>query len=328
MVVVKSDWLEVLAKKIPGLGIIFSVCSGICFATSAFGSEQMPTVSPVVPIIYWAVVQVIVYSSVCWSQGFNMLGDKSERVLLVVRSIAGFATIVLLYYSFHFMNFSDVNTIAMSAPIYVAPLAAIFLREPCGIFQAVAIFLTISGLVLIARPSILFGDITGAKFNESQYIIGASMAFVVSLCVAFTILAIRRIRKTEPFVIIVWFSWTCIVLGATLLIILLYATGDVGFPSTASDWWYINLCAICGILAQAFFVWSLRVEEAGLVSLARTFEIVMSFMFQIAFMDQPINWTSVVGSFIVTTTVLITCLKKVYDTRSEKSDCVSSKSNA
>ena len=320
--VVKSDWLETLAARIPGLGIIFSVCSGICFATSAFGSERMPNVNPVVPVVYWSVVQVIIYSIVSWCQGFNLWADKSERLLLVIRSIGGFSAFVLIYYSFHYMNFSDVNTIAMSAPIYVAPLAALFLKEPCGIFQAVAIFLTITGLVLIARPSILFGDISGAKFDASQYVIGASMAFCASLGVSVSVLTIRRIRKTEPFVIVVWFSWLSIIFGVCLLVMMYLITGDsIGFPTTTADWWYINLCAACGVLGQAFFVWALRVEEAGLVSLARTFDIVMSFIFQIGFMDQPIYWTSIVGSVIVSTTVVITCLKKVYDSNPARFGC-------
>lgn len=327
MVATKSDWLEVLATRIPGLGIIFSVCSGICFTASRFGSEQMPTVNPVVPVVYSSVVHAIVCMLVCLCQGSNLLADKSEWLLLVVRSIGGFSTFVLVYYAFHFMNFSDANTIAMSAPIFVAPLAAVFLREPCGVFQAVAILLTSSGLVLIARPSIIFGDITGAKFNASQYIIGASMAFGASLGVAVSILTLRGIRKTEPFVVIVWFSWLSVVFGVGLLLILHYATGEViGYPSTTSDWWYINLCAICGMLAQAFFVWALRVEEAGLVSLARTFDIVVAFVFQIAFMDQPIHWTSIVGSVIVSTTVVITCLKKVYDSN-PASFCCSKKNS-
>jgi drug/metabolite transporter (DMT)-like permease len=67
---------------------------------------------------------------------------------------------------------------------------------------------------------------------------------------------------------------------------------------------------VCGILNQAALVLSLKFEEAGLVSLLRTFDIVIAFVYQAAFLNQPIYWTSILGSIIVTSGCVGVALKK------------------
>lgn len=54
------------------------------------------------------------------------------------------------------------------------------------------------------------------------------------------------------------------------------------------------------------------------MSLARTFDIVMAFIYQAAFLDEPVVWTSILGAMIVCIGVSLSCLKKLYEVRPDK----------
>lgn len=61
---------------------------------------------------------------------------------------------------------------------------------------------------------------------------------------------------------------------------------------------------------------SLKLEEAGLVSLVRTFDIVMAFIYQTSFFpDQKVMVTSIIGAVIVCLSVVISFFKKLYDSK-------------
>ncbi len=49
----------------------------------------------------------------------------------------------------------DVRMIAASAPVFVAVLARIFLREPCGVFQIATMTLTMLGVLIVIQPPFL-----------------------------------------------------------------------------------------------------------------------------------------------------------------------------
>lgn len=54
----------------------------------------------------------------------------------------------------------------------------------------------------------------------------------------------------------------------------------------------------------------IRIEKAGVVSIIRTFDIVMAFVLQVLFLKQAVVWTSIVGAVIVFSTILIVYANK------------------
>ena len=67
---------------------------------------------------------------------------------------------------------------------------------------------------------------------------------------------------------------------------------------------------MCGVLGQLFLTIALKIEEAGLVSLARTIDIVMAFVFQVAFLEEVVHWTSGLGAAIVCFGVIAATIRK------------------
>ncbi|ODM98051.1 Solute carrier family 35 member G1 [Orchesella cincta] len=83
------------------------------------------------------------------------------------------------------------------------------------------------------------------------------------------------------------------------------------YPSwNVEDW---GLACIIGVLffcGQLTMTLALQIEEAGVVSLVRTCDVLFSFVFQVMFLQQEANIFSYLGALIVTTGVALTALRK------------------
>lgn len=102
------------------------------------------------------------------------------------------------YYALQFMTFADMNTISMCSPVYVAPLAWLFLKEQCKddernqwdcsrincagtLIQMGTIAVTVVGVVLVTRPTVIFPPAEGAAFTPTESAIGAGLALIAAL---------------------------------------------------------------------------------------------------------------------------------------------------
>lgn len=81
---------------------------------------------------------------------------NGKRVILLLRCFTGCCGLMLSFYAFRTMPLADASVIIFSTPVFVAIFAKLFLREPCGIFNVLTIFLTLVGVVFITRPPALF----------------------------------------------------------------------------------------------------------------------------------------------------------------------------
>lgn len=335
-------------RLIPGIGILMAFISGICFATAGF-TVEMIRVDSLLVVVFRSIAQLLCYGPACLYLKQSVTGIRGERWSVIQRSIFGFIAFTLSYYALDYVSLSDSSAIAFSAPVYVSIFACFILNEKCGLFQILTVIFTLIGVVLISRPDFIFGtDISDShliSFNESysngslflnvsssevvpdpirtrenfssrDRVIGVILSFITSLTMAYTFIVMRKLQKTPVAVVITIFSIFCIVFGIICLLILNYGIGmKILLPVTASDYGWLIGNSICGVLGQLFLVLSLKLEEAGLVSLARTFDIVMAFIYQVIFLSQKVYWTSILGAIIVCSGVVACALKKIYESK-------------
>lgn len=303
--------------KIPCLGLIMAVLSGVCFATASFTVEKMPGIEPTFIVVSRSLMQLVVYGLAAALDGNGLKVEPGEMKYLLLRSIFGFTAFTISYYALSYMSLADSSTIVFSAPVYVSVIACVVLKEPCGLFQVFTIIITIVGVVLVSRPTFLFGAPAILEaFTPEDNVIGAILSFVASLSMSTTFIWMRKLQKTSTSTVISFFSIFCITFGTIWILIFHFAFGKpVRFPMSFSEIVYCLLNGVCGVLGQFFLVWSLKLEEAGLVSLVRTFDIVMAFIYQIIFLYQPVVLTSILGALLVCGGVCICCLYKLYQSR-------------
>jgi drug/metabolite transporter (DMT)-like permease len=253
--------------------------------------------------------------------GMHPLGAKGERVTLILRGVFGFLGFALCYVAYRMIPFADASTIVYSAPVYVSLFAFVLLKEECGLFQTLTIGLTIAGVLLISKPTFLFGShSSGGSITDSTLRLeGSIFAFLSSLCSAASFVLMRRLQKTPSAVVISIISIITIIMGILVLTLIVYffkndvgiLARGVGIPESPEEILWLIANGLCGVFGQLCLTVSLKIEEAGLVSLGRTFDILMAFIFQVAFLHTEIvHWTSIVGGVIVCFGVCISALRR------------------
>lgn len=82
------------------------------------------------------------------------------------------------------------------------------------------------------------------------------------------------------------------------------------WPTGWRVWTLLSAIGIFSICDQYFMTLALHYESAGPVSVTRTFNIVLSFLFDIFLFSQTFDWTSVVGASLVSICIIILAIFK------------------
>lgn len=316
----KDDVRTVVMKRlqmIPGMGCVLALLSGFFFATASFTVEVSGGVDPAFIVTTRSLMQLIFFLPLVIFFKEPIHGVEGERIALLERSVFGYTCFVLSYYALDYISLTDSSAIIFSAPVFTSVMACIFLKEACGVFQLISIIITIIGVFMIARPSFLFDvDTLSDVFSVEDRLTGVIMCVLCCLAVSYTYISMRKLQKTPTNAVITVFSIFCVCAGSITMNISSFISGKtIVVPQSSFSWLMITVNGICGSLAQASLVLSLKLEEAGLVSLLRTFDIVVAFFYQAVFLDQPIHWTSIVGSAVVCSGCIAVGLKKYYESR-------------
>jgi drug/metabolite transporter (DMT)-like permease len=315
-------------RRIPGAGVLLAAASGLCFATSGFSSKLMTGdigegVDGCIVFAVMSVFMIAFYLPVAIIMGQPLLGVTGERKFLIQRVVSGFIVGTTYYYAFSFISLGEGSTIALAAPVFASLFACIMIREPCGAFDVASIAVTMIGLVLITRPSFLFhADLLPADaavgFSPEQRIIGATFAFVCCIVMAYSFVIMRSLTQTPVAVIITWYGIFSVIAAILVDLVLAFTTSfHVRLPVT-SDWKFLILCGSSNVIGQFCLTMALKIEQAGLVSVARMFDIVMAFVYQVVFLHEPAPMLSVIGAIIVTGACVACGLRAFWKATMEK----------
>ena len=272
-------------------------------------------------------MQVIVFLPIIVFNQFSLFGVPGERLALFSRGFFGFVALTSSYFAFQMIPLSDATTICASAPVFVSIVACVILKEECGVFQAFTVVVTLSGVLLISRPTFIFGVEPGNSVTMRME--GTIVAIVSCLSGALIYICIRKLQKTPSVVVIHTYSVTCIIFSLLTASIIHFCfeeeAGEIGqgiaFPETWLEIGWLVLNGLSGVLAQITLTVSLKIEEAGLVSLVRTSDIIIAFVFQLLFLgNETIQWTSFLGAIIVFTGVFISGLRRWLKSKPGKFD--------
>lgn len=266
-------------------------------------------------------MQLLFYLPFAMMRRQSLLGVPGERVMLLTRGFIGFMAFTLSYVAVRMIPLGDVATIVFSAPIYVSIFACICLSESCGLFQVVTIGMTIAGTLLIAKPTFLFSESGEREPVDVVHLRteGTVIAFAASLLVSLTFIVMRRLRKSSTPVIIAVFSAECVLFGSLSLLVLhccfkeqagQFSKG-IGVPDTWTEIMWLGLNGVCGVLGLLCMTIGMKIEEAGLMSLVRSIDIVCAFLLQIAFLpDESVHWTSLLGAAVVVSSLIVSGLRR------------------
>lgn len=209
------------------------------------------------------------------------------------------------------MPLADASVVVFSVPVFVAIFARVFLKEPCGLFNVITVCLTLIGVVLITRPPLIFGH-TVESLSDSQIesdvpdVWGAIAAFSATIFGANAYVLLRALKGLHFSVIMTNFGSFALI----QTIMYSWAIGALGLPKCGTDRLLVVALAFFSFGGQILLTLSLQMEQAGPVAIARSADIVFAFLWQVLFFNEIPNKYSIGGAILVTSSVLLTGLRK------------------
>lgn len=235
---------------------------------------------------------------------YPLFGRSGHRLDLALRAISGTIALSSVFMAYRMMPLSDASTIHFSSPVFVTVFAYFILKEAFTWIQVITGILTIIGVTIISKPEFLFGSESLVIHEHRLY--GTILAVVAAVSAAFALISIRRLKTTPAAVVVFWFAFSLFTCGSVILLIL----KQFVFPTGLLTWTLLITVGLLGIGDQYFLTIALHYESAGPVSVTRTFNIVLSFLWEALILSEAIEWTSVVGAAIVSSCVLVLALDK------------------
>ncbi|KAF8603268.1 hypothetical protein BDV93DRAFT_523348 [Ceratobasidium sp. AG-I] len=248
-----------------------------------------------------------------------ILGPKGIRMWLVIRGVVGFFGLFGLYYSLQYMSLSDATVLTFLAPTVTSALGFLFLKEAVSWKQAVAGLTSLLGVILIAKPTFLFGgredektDVGagagGPEVTEAQRMAAVGVALIGVLGASGAYISLRVIgKRAHPMHTMSYFSLWCVLVS---IVGTFTAHAEWVLPTR---WTWLGMLIIIGLfgfLAQLLLTLGLQRETASRGSLALYVQIVFSLVFErIAFGATP-PVLSVVGTCIIMGCAIYVALNK------------------
>ena len=217
-----------------------------------------------------------------------------DRRTLLARGVVGAVALSLFYFGIGRLPLGDAVTIQYTAPVWTALTAALLLGERLRGLVVGGAVLSLAGVALVSRPTVLFGD--GAAPLDGLGVAAVASAAVLS-GLAYTF--VRKLRRTDaPMTIIFYLSWVGMVGAAP------FALG--GWPVPEGGQWALLLAiGLATHLGQVGLTNGMRSLEAGTASAVGYVQVVLAFVWGVLFLGDGVDALSVGGAALVVSSVLL-----------------------
>ncbi|KAF9478764.1 DUF6-domain-containing protein [Pholiota conissans] len=255
-----------------------------------------------------------------------ILGPEGVRLLLVFRGFIGFFGLFGVYYSLQYLSLSDATVLTFLAPMCTAIAGSLLLGENFTRREAVAGLVSLIGVVLIARPSAIFGDVhvpevpsiddgisvpadSAEKGTPRDRLIAVGVALVGVLgATGACDTSIRAIgKRAHPLHSLTFFSTLCVVVSVTGMIV---TKAPFVVPSRVEWLALLAMIGLFGFFAQLLLTMGLQRETAGRGSMAVYTQIVFATILERIFFKAVPTALSIIGTLLIITSAIYVALTK------------------
>ncbi|XP_054166198.1 solute carrier family 35 member G1-like [Oppia nitens] len=305
-----------IPERIPAFGIICALIGVSLFSVASLIVKLLGELHAIEILIIRCAIQFIPYFAITIYKRHSLFGQPGHRLSLGLRCISGTTSLVTLYIAYRMMPLSDATTIYMASPVFTTIFAYLLLKERVTLIQAITGIVNIVGVVIIAKPEFLFGadDNKDDDVKYDKRVIGIILSIVSAISTAYSFINLRKLRTTPVPVVIMWYSLTVVIAGCAILPVL----DRWRMPTGSRAWLLLLAIGAAGIGNQLFQTLAFRYESPGPVSVTRSFQIVLAFVWEVSIFHNTVEWTSITGALLITGCVLCTALLKWYNENPEK----------
>ena len=212
-------------------------------------------------------------------------GNNRPRLLL--RGVAGFLALSAFYYSLVHLPLADSTVIQYTNPVWAALFAVPVLGERMRAREVVCVLASMTGVVVAAHPSFLFGG--GPALDPVAVGIGLAGA----MCSGAAYVTVRSLRGREhPLVIVFYFS-----LVATI------AAAPIALPTAVwprgMEWLVLLGVGVTTQLGQVAITRGLHLERAGRATATGYLQIVFAALWGALFFAEVPDAGTVAGAALI-----------------------------
>lgn len=220
------------------------------------------------------------------------------------------------YYAYQNMPTGDATAILYSYIAFGVVFGRILLKEHLGLFEGLFVLLAIVGVLLIVRPSFLFGY--GEESQESTFL-PAVLAVLASVAGAFVAVALRALGKqnTHPMKSIHYCAICLLVLSSVSITI----QGGWSLPICTKDRLLTVAFALASFLLLVFFACALAAESIVLVTVITVSEVWIVFFLDTFLLGTSANLLSILGILLIVGSSIAISAKKLYHLRKGSEEC-------
>lgn len=208
----------------------------------------------------------------------------TRKGLLILRGAIGFLGLNAYYYSLAYLPLADATVIQYMNPLLTALLSSVFLGERVRKHEIIATAIALVGVVLVARPSFLFGALAPLPFK------GVLIAVAGAVCSALAYVCVRALGRTEtPAVIVFYFPLVAVPLTVP------FAASQLVWPA-ATDWIFLVLLGVFTQVGQQRMTVGLQLERAGPATAMTYLQIVFAFVWGLAIFHETPSLPTIAGA--------------------------------
>ena len=138
-------------------GLIYMTLSALFFSfMSLLVSLTAKSLPSFEIVLFRGIIQTVLGVVACRYLNISPFGQKGVRFLLFCRGFAGSCGLGFFFYALSVLPLADATVIFFLGPVFTAILGRIVLKEPFTPLDALASTISMVGVVLVAKPSVLF----------------------------------------------------------------------------------------------------------------------------------------------------------------------------
>lgn len=246
-------------------------------------------------------------------------GAAEVRKWLCMRGVCGFLGVFGSYFSLMYLSISDSVLISFLSPSMTIVLAWIVLRERINRYEIMSCVLSLSGVVLIVKPTFLFGNSQSLNSNDphssvesknpEDRLIATMVALVGTIGMSSVYIIIRFIgKKAHAIMAVSYFSLITLIIS--ILGIAFIPSMKLQLPSTLKEWVLFFNLGFMGFFFQLLLTMGIQRERAGRGSLIQYTQLIYALMWDIILFNHLPSIWSICGMVIIVGSTLYAINKK------------------
>jgi drug/metabolite transporter (DMT)-like permease len=230
------------------LGIGLMLIGMLLFSLNdAMGKWLVATYSVGQVLLIRSLFALVILIPFIWKLGLPRLFGVEKPGLQALR--VGFATaeVFCFYWAVQYLPLADVMTYWLAAPILVAALSPVLLREKVSLLQWLAIGAGFLGVLIALTPS-----------GEFQF--GPTMVALTGMtCFALMMITGRSLRGTPDIALVFWQNTGAGLIGGVLCML-------VWVPPTGPDFFLLGVLGLVAMSAHLCVTRALKLADAAIVA--------------------------------------------------------------